>query len=113
VGGEAIEMPKRKEERERDEKGHYSCLINFLHSQAVGRDVAPWTGKVPEPLPAVSVPNLAGTWCPIAPLPVAKMVRRRLVALDSRSSGSQMDVLSAVLSATAAPERCLGPRPGG
>merc|ERR1711934_285419 len=51
--------------------GHGS-VVRPLPRQAVDRDLAPWTGLAPEPLPAVSAPDFAGTWCPIAGGPGGK-----------------------------------------
>ena len=39
----------------------HGSVVRPLPRQAVDRDLSPWTGSVPEPLPAVSAPNLAGT----------------------------------------------------
>ena len=46
--------------------GHGS-VVRPLPRQAVDADQAPWaSGAVPEPVPRVSLPNEAGTWCPVA-----------------------------------------------
>ena len=44
----------------------HGSVVRPLPRQAVDRDLAPWTGLAPEPLPRVSAPNFTGTWCPIA-----------------------------------------------
>ena len=44
----------------------HGSVLSPLPRNAVDNDLSPWTGAVPEPLPAVSAKNFAGTFCPVA-----------------------------------------------
>ena len=50
----------------------HGSVVRPLPRNAVDRDLHPWTGLAPEPLPPVSAANYAGTWCPIAGGPDGK-----------------------------------------